>query len=867
MRGTQPLDDLDSDIRDHIDRETRDNVERGMSPDDARHAALRRFGNVTRAREDTRAIWIPVWLDQLRQDIHVSIRSIARTPRFAVIAVVTLALGIGANTAIFSVVHSVLVKPLPFRDSDRVVHIVEHIPSVMRFDGLPGRSDHIYANDYLAWQTHTRTLSHLAAYDRDVAMTFGADEPARIVGAVVTPSLFPLLGVPPLMGHSFTEADGDRSVVISHGLWHSTFAAHPSVLGRTVTLDGNEYRVVAVMPEGFAFPTPAPAFWVPLNVRRTDAGEITDHQFIARLRDGIAIDAATAEAQRILKGIRGHIWRDAPLGGKATIEVLPVKDSLVAPVRRALLLLLTGVGFVLLIACGNVANLSLARHTAHQHEAAIRMALGAGRGRLMRQLLTESALLGLMGCVGGLVIAYGSVHFLAVLGPGDLPRLDEISIDRTVLGFAVGLSIVSGLLVGILPALRVSRRSAAYAVRSSAPSITSSSVKTRSLLVAVEVAMATMLLVGGGLLIRSFVKLASVDPGFDTSNLLVFQVALPQQNAARASAAAMTDTFRAQLEALPAVRQVAISNQLPFRRRNGTMPNITGLPIPITGAVDVRIVSRNYPSVMGLRVLEGRSFHDGDGEGQPFVILVNETVARHFGGVSPLGKSLTVAKQPAEIVGVVNDTRESALDREPRPQVYIDARQIALRSMHESRGLAWALFAVRTTGSPQAVIADVRRLLQQLAPRAALELNVGGMDAIISSSVAQRRFYAIALGIFAVLAVALAAIGVYGVMTYAVVQRTHEIGIRMALGARRSTVMALVLRQSMAVTAVGLTAGIAGAVGVTRYLEGMLFGVTPLDKLTFVAVAVTFAAVAALASYLPAQRATQIDPLIALKAD
>jgi putative ABC transport system permease protein len=865
MKKNHPLSNLDVDIRDHIERETQDNIERGMSSEEARYAALRKFGNVTLAHEDTRAVWSPVWLDQLRQDIHFSVRSIARTPGFAVVAVLTLALGIGVNNAIFSIVNAVLVKPLPFQDSNRLVHILEHIPATMRFDGLPGRSDQIHANDFLEWQKRSQALSHLAAYDRDVTVTFGADEPTRIVGALVTSSLFPLLGVPPLIGRPFGETDGNRAVVISHHFWQSAFAADPSVLGRTVTLDGDEYRVVAVMPDGFAFPAPETAFWLPLAVQRTEAGELTEHRFIGRLKDGVPVEAAEAEAQRILKGDRGYIWPDAPLAGQPEFDVVPVKDYLVTPVRRALLVLLIGVGFVLIIACGNIANLVLARHTARQHEAAVRIALGAGRGRLIRQLLTESALLGLMGCVGGLVIAFCGVQVLAALGPSDLPRLDEIAIDRTVLGFALALSVATGLLVGILPALRVSRQTPTRTIRPSAASTASTSMKTRGLLVCVEVAMATTLLVGGGLLIRSFLNLSSVNPGFETSNLLVFQVALPQPTAARAAAAVMTDTFRARLEALAAVRSVAISNQLPFRRRDGTMPRIEGLPIPINGAIDVRIISRNYPNVMGLRLLEGRGFRDGDGEGQPLVLVVNETVARHFGGVSPLGKTLTVAKQPAEIVGVVNDTRESALDREPRPQVYIDARQIALRSMHEARGLAWGIFAVRTAGSPQAVIPDVRRILHQLVPQAALELNIAGMDAIISSSVAQRRFYAVALGIFAVLAVTLAAIGVYGVMAYAVVQRTHEIGIRMALGARRSSVMALVLRQSMMVTAIGIAVGIVGAAGMTRYLEGMLFGVTPLDQVTFVAVILLFATVATVAAWIPAQRAVRIDPLTALR--
>jgi putative ABC transport system permease protein len=839
---------------------------RGMTPEDARLAAMQASGGIERAKDLHRDARSFVWLEDARRDLRYAARTLARTPGFTGLAVLTLALGIGANASIFSIVNAVLVQPLPFPDSDRLVHVLEHIPASTRLDGLPFHSAQVHASDFLEWQRRTETLSDLAAYDRDLAMTITSSfEPVRVVGASVTPSLFPLLGVPPLLGRGFDETDGGRTIVLSYRMWQGVFGADPSILDRTIALDGSDYEIVAVMPREFAFPDPETAFWLPLTVRRTGPGELTQYQFIGRLRNGVGVEAAEAEAEVILKGVRGYIWPDAPLVGQPELDVLPAKEYLVAPVRRSLLVLLAGVGFVLLIACSNIANLLLARHIARQREAAVRVALGAGRARLVRQMLTESALLGLMGCVGGLAIAFGAVELLAALGPADLPRLDEIAIDRTVLGFALGLSVLTGLLVGLLPALRVLRGSPIDAIRAHAGSAASSGTGTRGLLVCTEVAMATMLLIGGGLLIRSFWNLSSVNPGFDSRNLLVFQVALPRPADARATAAAVTDTFRTRLESLPAVRSVAIANQLPLRRRNGTMPRIEGLPVPIDGAVDARTVSRSYVNVMGLRLLEGRGFGDGDGPGQPMVILVNETLARHFGGVSPVGKVLTVAGRPAEIVGVVNDTREAGLDRPPRPQAYIDARQSSLRMMSETNAMAWGFFAVRTVGAPRAIVPDVRRILYQLVPEATLELNVDSMEAIISSSVAQRRFYTVALGIFAALAVILAAIGVYGVMAYVVVQRTQEIGIRMALGATRSAVMALVLRQSMLLAVIGIAVGIVGAVGMTRYLEGMLFGVTPLDPTTFFAVAVMFTVVAALASYVPAHRATRLDPLTALR--
>ena len=811
-------------------------------------------------------------LDELRQDVRYGLRTLVKHPGFTSVAVLTLALGIGANTAIFSVVDAVLLKPLPYPSSHQLVRTIEHVPGSLMLDGMPGRLLSMNVNDILEWQSQTDTLSHLAAYDSRVVMSLTSrDGPIRVVGSPVTPSMFPTLDVQPVRGRAFSEREGrpdaPRTVIVTHGMWQNVFGADPNILDRILTLDGDGYSVIGVMPRGFEFPERETAFWLPLELRATGPERVTSYQTIGRLREGVGVETATAEANVILQGVRGWLQGfDPAVTSQNSFDVVRVKDELVAPVRDALLVLMAGVGLVLLIACSNVASLLLARGTARQGEAAIRIALGAGRGRLIRQLLTESLLLALMGGVAGCAVAFGGVHLLARFGPADVPRLDDVAVDGTALAFTLCLSMLTGVLFGVGPSLQMARVNPMERIKAITRTGASDRGRTRNVIVIMEFGMAVVLLIGGGLLIHSFLKLSNVDPGFDAENLLAFQVALPRTGNANRPSEAVNQEFRVRLESLPGVRSVALAYALPLRPRGGSFPRIQGVPGPMEGVPEVSFVSRSYFSTMGVRLLEGRTFGDDDGLSHPRVVVINQTMASHFGGENPIGNSITVAGEPAEIVGIVQDTQERGLDVAPRPQVYIDSRR-GFGRRNEANAMDWAYFVLRTHGEPTLMIPHVRSLVRQLVSDATLELNVGSMDDIISSSVAQPRFYAVLLGIFAIVAATLASIGVYGVTAYSVAQRTHEMGIRMALGAQRSDVMVLVFGQVLKLTVVGLVIGLAGAAAVTRFLESLLFGVTATDAVAFVAAPLLLIVVVGLACYLPARRAASVDPMTVLRTE
>ena len=557
----------------------------------------------------------------------------------------------------------------------------------------------------------------------------------------------------------------------------------------------------------------------------------------------------------------------------ASIELVRLKDELIAPVRPALLVLLVSVGFVLLIACANVANLLLARAASRQHEIAIRGALGAGRARLIRQVLTESLLLAAIGGAIGIALSFWGVRLLAALGPGNIPRLSEISIDAPVFGFTVAVSLITGILFGLAPALRLSNVDRTQALKEGAMQGASGfdlfrRNRTRSLLAVAEIALAMILVVGAGLLINSFMKLSSVDPGYNPENVLTFQVSLPQARYPDAQRIQFYDQLGGELRQLPGVASAGMANTLPLQpgvMRISLM--IQGRPAPtrpeemVLG--DIRIVSPDYAEAMGVKVLDGRDFNAGDRAGQPNVAMINKTMARrHFADENPIGQRVRLGgPNPWEIVGVLDDVRHSGLDAEPQPEIYMDYRQARGELQ---RGPSGMFFAVRTAEEPGALAGSVRSLVQRLDANLTID-NVATMEQRVADSVARPRFYAVLLGIFASVALTLAAVGIYGVMAYSVSQRTREIGIRVALGAPRREVLGLVLRQGLTLAAIGIAAGLAGALAVTRYLENMLFGLTPFDPSTFAAVSVLLAAIALIACYVPARRATRVDPIVALR--
>jgi putative ABC transport system permease protein len=845
-------------------------------------------------------------LDDLLQDTRYTLRWCARDRGFAGIVIATLALGIGVNTAIFSVVHAVLIDPLPFGHAERLMALREHVPAAQSPTGTSRRLDGMDVREFLELESRSRTLSHVASLGLALVTVQGSADTVRQELTSVSAAAFPMLGVQPLLGRWFLPDDEipgrDRVIILSYGAWQRDFAGDPAVLGKTLTFNGNvfsgnvalgsAYVVVGVMPAAFHFPDDGTQAWVPFKLTPPTDGRSHRTAMMARLADGVSPDAAAAEVRAIVESVRGtSATARAQTSGEAPrFELVRVQDEVGSSVKPALTVLTGAVGVVLLIACANVANLLLARTAAREREIAVRLAIGAGRGRLIRQLLTEATVLSVAGGAAGTLLAFGGVRLFRGLATGlvrvDLgslgstfPRLDAIGLNASVFAFAVVVSVGTGLLFGLAPALRSS--TAAGRVDSlrgatgstPAPSGGRRGYSAQGALVVAEIAMTTALVIGGALLLRSFVNLATVDRGYDASEVLTFQVSLPADGRSSAERIARAEDLVARLRLLAGVQAAAYANQLPMVALENSLSLRTtpaspvAPPAPSPTAPDVRLVSSGYLQVMGIRVIAGRGFRDDDVEGRPRVLLINQTLARRdFASGNPVGTMVYLGRDtvPWEIVGVVADVRQRGLDREPRPQFFVSLRQWSGPSVPVFP--VGAYYALRTSIDPASMIGNVRRVVHEIDSRAALE-NIATMDQVISNWMTRPRMYAVLLGMFAGLAIALAAAGIYGVMAYSVTQRTREIGIRMALGAQRPAVMRLVLGQSLALVAVGLTIGLAGAAGVTRYLEGLLFGLTPLDASTFAGAAVLFGSVAVVASYLPARSAATVDPMVALRAE
>ena len=840
-----------------------------------------------------------MWLDDLRRDLSYALRTLWRAPAFTLVIVLTLALGIGANTAIFTVVHAVLLRPLPYWDSDRLVRIYENVPG-REFGNGKGpdrRFGAMDVRDILALSGRTRMLTHLATYSlAQMAATIDGDT-TRMDGFGVSSNLFAMLGVPAAIGRTVADEDAtpdrDHVVVLGFDAWQR-FGGRPDIVGRTIRFSGGagtftggltpdlSYTVIGVMPAGFRFPFDNAQFWfprAPIVPANMPPGSRLSRETIGRLAPHATPEAAAAEMVSLREELRGQ----SASTGKPRFELVRLHDDMTASVRPALLVLTAAVAIVLLIACVNVANLLLARTASRQREMAIRTAVGAGRARLVRQLLTESVLLSASGGLAGTLLAFWGVQLFrglgATLGRIDLgvtavvPRFDEISVDGTVLFYALGLSMATGVLFGIVPALRSSRGARIEALRDSGAT---SGRSVNGALVIAEMALAMLLLVASGLMVNSFVNLATVNPGFDATHLVTFQVVMsgsPKADAQRAFAETIVDRFAS----IPGVQSVGYARQLPMVQlqdsltlrtiRNGIEETLEG------GGADIRFVSRDYLTTMGVRLVSGRGLREAATAGQPGGVLINETLARRdFAETNPLGEPILLGpdghRLTLQIVGVVSDVRQFGLDREPNAQAFMDVRQVPTDPVFRMPPLfpVGVYYTARTAGDPLAILENIRTVVRQLDAGAVLD-HVATMEQIVSNSIARPRMYAVLVAIFSVVAVALAAIGLYGMMAYAVARRTREIGIRMALGARRREVLSLVLRQSLMLAAAGLSIGLAAAAGTTRYLQSLLFGVTPLSPLTFVTAAIGFAAVALVASYVPARRALRVDPLDALRRE
>ena len=889
----QAEEDLQEELRLHLELERERQRDAGVPEADARRAARRRLGNGTLIRERTRDVWGWRWLDDLGRDGRHALRGLGRSPGFAAAVVLVLALGIGANTAMFGIVHGMLLRPLPYPEADAIVR-VGHVSAA----SWPAQV--VVSNLTLPrLQEEAESFEQLAAYVPRSPTWSGPEGPRTLQGAMVSPALFPLLRTAPHLGRLFVEEDArdgaDRVALLSHGAWSNRYGADPGVIGVSFDLDGEASTVVGVLPAGFSFPSPAVEVWTPLVVPAFEPGALgLNFPALGRLRPGVAPERAAAEADTILNADR------SPSDPRPRLEarVIPLQEEMVRGLRPALVLLSAVTALVLVIACINVAGLFLAHGVARRRELAVRRALGAGRGRIVRQLLTESVVLGVAGGMLGLAAAALILHAAPALAFGDLPRLEEVGVDGTVLAFVAGLSVVAGLVLGAVPALSWSRLHLVRALGESSPRAAGgfrilSANRIRAALAVTQVGLALVLLVGAGLLLRGFVRLVSVDPGYDAGSVLTATVNHPDlgrlilagefeaagESAGRFSGALLERLAR--MEALPAIEAVGLSTALPFIYDGWPMPVLVpGRPEPANPLdlprARVRMASPGYFDVMRLRLRRGRTFTSLDGSGSPRVAVVNESLERElFDGepavgrrlqLGPLGGSLQVGSDDElwEVVGVVADVRYDDLAAaESSAAAYIPLRQGEASPFPM---LNAPLISVRTTGNPLGVVPFLREAVADVHPHAALD-DVTTMEARLSSSVAQPRFQTVFVASFGAVALLLAMLGVYGLLSYSVAQRRGEIGIRMALGAQTGHVLALVVRQGALLVAAGIGLGLVAAAASSRVLESFLFGVATGDRLTFIAAALVLIAVALVACWLPARRATRIDPLETLRSE
>jgi putative ABC transport system permease protein len=841
------------------------------------------------------------WLRDADQDVRYTVRTMRRAPGFAAVAVLTLALGIGATTAIYSVVDAILLQPLPFTDSDRLVRVIENIPS-----GEPGRPPlrgALTYPEFLEWRSRTKTLTDAVGVMPFQGLVRAREGTARLWGAMTSANTFAMLGARALLGRTLDPGDGANPnvVVISFDTWQRLFRSTPDVVGAAVEFrgvrgEGRPLTIVGVMPAGFEFPSGPMDFYTPFVL---DAGskQWASVTLIGRLRPGVSLQAATDEANVIGSAIRPSRRADAPPLNGPRFEAQGLKDEIVRKLRAALRVMLAAVAVVLLIVCANVANLLLARGTARQREIAVRFAIGASRSRVVRQVLAECLVLAIAGGAAGallgaaglaLVKNLASVEapgvFRLVFGASILPRVNEVGIDLKMFGIAFGIGALTSLVFGVLPAVHLSRANHLYAMGPRGGGSGRGSSRVRAALVVGQLVMATVLLVGAGLLAHSFVRLSGVERGYDPTNVLAFQLVFPSDYSI-ARKAATIESLLARLRAAPNVEVAGFSRAGVLIGEELTLGTFVpqGRTLEEMRAFSqwprVRAVSPGYLTAIGVTVLDGRELDASDSATSTPVIVVNRTVARRFSSAgSPVGQFVDwhMGKTPVQmqVVGVVEDLRNTSPDREPYPEIFVDYRQFLAFQQRWGEPVLWQneraigllSFAVRTRTDPASAVPAVSQIVRSVDANAGIDAILP-MDRLVASSVARERFYAVMLGVFAGVAGFLAAIGIYGVLAYAVVQRTQEIGIRMALGARRAQVLALVLRKGLILATVGIGLGLLGAAAATRLLQGMLFGITPLDATTFMAVALLFGLVAAFASYVPARRATKVDPMVALRSE
>ena len=806
-------------------------------------------------------------------DLRHAARTLSKSPGFSAVAIATLALGIGANSAIWSVLSGVLLRPLPYQDPDRLVRIYYADP-----EQAGGLSAAFSPQDFADLSAELSTPGRQSPFARIAASHFvpgltgmnltGGGEPERVDSATVSGAYFSTLGVAAALGRTIETADDavgkDRVVVLSDGLWKRRFGADAGVIGRQVTLEGEPFTVVGVMPPSFALPAREVDLWAPISlVGEDDIPHLRGLRWmetVARLAPGATPDQATAAASAVFARLARAYPETNEKRDRAVVQ--PLRESLVGEIKPALLVLFGAVALVLLIACANLANLLLARTTTRRHELAVRVALGAGGGRLARQILTENVALALLGGGLGLALASWGVEALIALGGAELPRAEEVRPDGSVLLFTFGLGVATGLLSGLLPALRASRSEAREALREGGRGGSEGrrGRTARGALVAAETALATVLLIGAGLMVRSFWRLTHVDPGFRTENVLALSISLEDGKfAGPAEITRYQNRLLARIAELPGVTAVGGSKTLPLR--GGGEPYdfaVEGREGRVSPEAGTFIVTPGYFRSLEIPLLAGRDFTPRDGVDAPPAVIVNQALARRLwpeGGA--VGRHVRFGEKPVEVIGVAGDVRHEALAKPPAPALYLP-NSLAPRSTTK--------IFVRTAGDPLGLAGAVRRAIGEVDRDQPIS-DLAPLSQLVSEAVVRPRFTTLLLGIFGALALVLAALGTYGVVSYTVSRRTHEIGVRMALGAGRGRVLGMVVRQASALTLSGLAAGLLMALALTRWLSGLLYGVSATDPLAFFAPPAALALVALCASYLPARRAAGLDPLVALRRD
>ncbi len=853
--------DLERELRSDLELEAEEQRENGANAEESQYTARRAFGNASLIKEDVREVWGWLTFEQLIQDVRYAFRILRKSPGFTVTAVLSLALGIGANTAIFTVVNAVLLRPLPFPQPDRLVQLWETKPSKSYFRNV------VNPFNFLDWRERTHSFEGMAAVTGLNTNLTGLGDPVALQGMQVSPNFFSVLGISPALGRSFLPDEGrpghEHVAVLSFALWQSRFGGDPAVVGRKIIVDGEPSTVIGVMPRGFRLPKYTPDIWTPLPIVRSkdwESGRFL--QVIARLKPGVTLEQARQDLRRVA-------WQNAierPDFDKGwSAEAIPMLSDATENVRLPLLVLLGAVGLVLLIACANVANLLLMRAAGRLREIAIRAALGAGRRRLLQQMLSESLLLAFLACAAGLAFAYVGVKALIAMIPAQtqFPRLDTIHIDGWVLLFALALSIASALIFGLAPSFQVSQVAPHETLQIGAIRTAAKSVL-RQALVVVEIAVSLILLFGAGLMLRSFHRLISVDPGFETRHILT--MGMFTSPAKYSDDHKRADYFTRLLENIRAVPGAKAAGSVHFLPLEGAMSGSCftraeeGPPVPSTSpSADFLVVSPGYFEAIGTPLVSGRFFDTRDHFGKRSVIMVNQQFVKRFlTGRNPIGQDLNVCwtvKNPAEIVGVVADARQTELQTAPKPTIFVNNLQAPMY---------FAQLVVRTTGDPVRMTRAIEGAIHRVDPDQPLT-HIETMDQVFSDSVAQPRLQLVLLLVFSGIAALLAIVGVYGVVAYSVAQRTREIGIRVALGAQQTDVGRMVLREGAILAVAGSVIGAAGALAAARVMRTLLFETAPADPLTLGIVVVAVIAIALLATLIPARRAAQVDPMTALR--